>query len=80
MVITAHAIKPSPRLLNQKISQKPVPDLVKFQHGWKVHLHYYHLQLECYPLHVYFAINDKGGKKIEIHGMNLGKMKNMKLK
>ena len=62
MVITVHAIKTSLWFLNQKLSQKPVPDLLKFQLDQKIHLHYYHLQLEYYLLYVYFVI--KEGKKI----------------
>ena len=78
MVITMHDIKTSLRFINQKLSQKPAPGLLKFQYDQKIHLHYYHLQLEYYPLYVYFVI--KGGKELEVHGKNLEKMKNMKLK
>ena len=35
--------KTSLRFLNQKLSQKPVPDLLEFQHHQKIHLHYYHI-------------------------------------
>ena len=49
-------------ILNQKLSQKPAPGLVKFQHDQKIYLHYYHLHLEYYLLYVYFVI--KEGKKI----------------
>ena len=72
MVITVYAIKTSLQFLNQKLSQKPVTGLLKFQHDQKLHLHYYHLQLEYYPLYVYFVI--KEGKKIEVHGKNLEKI------
>ena len=72
MVITVHAIKTSLQFLNQKLSQKPVTGLLKFQHDQKLHLHYYHVQLEYYPLYVYFVI--KEGKKIEVHGKNLEKI------
>ena len=51
---------------------------LKFQHDQKIHLHYYHLQLEYYPLYVYFLI--KEGKIMEFHGKKLEKIKNMKLK
>ena len=72
MVITVHAIKTSLQFLNQKLSQKPVTGLLKSQHDQKLHLHYYHVQLEYYPLYVYFVI--KEGKKIEVHGKNLEKI------
>ena len=72
MVITVHAIKTSLQFLNQKLSQKPVTGLLKFQHDQKLHLHYYPVQLEYYPLYVYFVI--KEGKKIEVHGKNLEKI------
>ena len=39
MVITVHAIKDSLRFLNQKLSQKPAPGLLKFQQDQKIHLH-----------------------------------------
>ena len=51
MVTTVHAIKGSLWFLNQKSSQKPVPDLLKFEHDQKIYFHYYHLQLEYYPLY-----------------------------
>ena len=72
MVITVHAIKTSLPFLNQKLSQKPVTGLLKLQHDQKIHLHYYHVQLEYYPLYVYFVI--KEGKKLEVHGNNLQKI------
>ena len=72
MVITVHAIKTSLRFLNQKLSQKPVTGLLQFQHDQKIHLHYYHVQLEYCPLYVYFVI--KEGKKLEVHGKNLEKI------
>ena len=72
MVITVHGIKTSLRFLNQKLSHKPVTGLLKFQHDQKMHLHYYHVQLECYPLYVYLVI--KKGKKIDVHGKNLEKI------
>ena len=72
MVITVYAVKTSLQFLNQKLSQKPVTGLLKFQHDQKLHLHYYHLQLEYYPLYVYFVI--KEGKKNEVHGKNLEKI------
>ena len=62
MFITVHAVKTSLQFLNRKLSQKPVPGLAKFQHDQKVHPHYYHLQLDHYPLYVYFVINE--GKEI----------------
>ena len=54
--------KTSLEFLNQKVSQKLVPDLQKFQLDQKIHLQCYHLQLEYYLLYVYFVI--KEGKKI----------------
>ena len=52
------AIKTSLRFLNQKLIQKPVPGLLKFQHDHKIHLQYYHLQLEYYPIYVNLVINE----------------------
>ena len=71
MIISVHAIKTSVRFLNQKLSQKAVPGLLKLQHDQKIPFYYYHLQLEYYPLYVYFVM--KEGNKLEVYGKNLEK-------
>ena len=75
MVITVHAMKTSLRFLNQKLSQKPVTGLLQFQHDQKIHLHYYHVQLEYYPLYVHFVIKEE--KNLEVHGKNLEKLEKL---